>query len=111
MGIHGKQYGFVRDCLMGEDEYKGGSALRITHTPLGTFGRLPRDWHDRFYHDDPRTIVYSYATPIGWVSSDGRVVVPDERYSSTTSSHQSLVRAWLGRASGSDRSGLDKKED
>lgn len=39
--------------------------------------------------------VYSHATPIGWVLSDGSAVVPDVEYSNTTRAHQRLVREHL----------------
>jgi hypothetical protein len=39
-----------------------------------------------------RYVVYSYATPIAWVRENGEWVVPAEKYSATTSRHQSIVR-------------------
>lgn len=42
-------------------------------------------------------IVYSYGTPIGWVTSDNEVVIPDVTYSRTTSRHQNMVRLHLRR--------------
>jgi len=39
-----------------------------------------------------RYVVYSYATPIAWVRDNGEWVVPVEKYSATTSRHQSIVR-------------------
>jgi hypothetical protein len=39
-----------------------------------------------------RYVVYSYATPIAWVRDNGEWVVPAEKYSATTSRHQSIVR-------------------
>ena len=61
------------------------------------YGRLPRDWartlsarrHLITY------VVYSYQTPIAWHDSEAGWIVPDERYSITTSRHQSTVRAAL----------------
>lgn len=39
--------------------------------------------------------VLSYGTPIAWVTDDGTVTVPNERYSVTTSNHQSLCKVHL----------------
>lgn len=66
-----------------------------TNTPPASGGRLPREY------SVPATAVYvvfSYATPLGWVDADGTVTIPDERYSVTTSKQQGYVRAWLGAA-------------
>ena len=40
-------------------------------------------------------IVFSYNTPIAWVEEDGTVVVPDVKYSVTTSRQQGYCQAWL----------------
>jgi len=49
---------------------------------------------DRFKQDEMRIryVVKSYATPIAWKLEDGSWVVPAEKYSITTSRHQSVVR-------------------
>lgn len=44
----------------------------------------------------PVYVVYSYGTPIAWVTTDGMAAVPDLKYSVTTSKHQSLVLGALG---------------
>jgi len=44
---------------------------------------------------DVRFVVYSYATPIGWMLKDGTAVVPDVKYSVTTSKQQAYVAAWM----------------
>ena len=36
--------------------------------------------------------LYSYNTPIAWKRNDGTIIVPTERHSKTTSSHQSALR-------------------
>lgn len=52
-------------------------------------GRLPREHVDSFQR--ATYAVYSYATPIAWVT-DGAWAIPDVRYSVTTSRHQSAAR-------------------
>ena len=48
----------------------------------------------RFKEDEARIryVVKSYATPIAWRLDDGAWIVPEEKYSATTSRHQSRVR-------------------
>jgi hypothetical protein len=58
-------------------------------------GRMPSETRvpaDAIY------VVWSYGTPVAWVTADGTVTVPDHRYSVTTSKGQGYCRAWLGAA-------------
>jgi hypothetical protein len=60
-----------------------------------TFGHLPEAYHAEVR--DAEYVVYSYATPIAWLTVTGQRVVPDIGYSPTTSQHQYLVKnAWQG---------------
>lgn len=40
-------------------------------------------------------VVMSYATPIAWVTRDGAVVIPADRYSVTTTKQQGIVGTYL----------------
>lgn len=53
-------------------------------------GRLAGKDHDTFTQDAPsiRYVVESYATPIAWVTEDGRVHKVAQKFSVTTSKHQ-----------------------
>lgn len=62
------------------------------------WGRLPYEYRDSV--KIARTVVYSYSTPIAWVTEDGEIICPDLRYSVTTSNHQNLARAWLALETG-----------
>lgn len=42
-----------------------------------------------------RYTIYSYATPIAWVTADGKATVPEVFYSKTTSRQQNIVRQAL----------------
>jgi hypothetical protein len=54
-------------------------------------GRLPADWRNLF-QTGADYVVYSYRTPIAWHrAADDLWIVPDEKYSMTTSRHQSLI--------------------
>lgn len=44
----------------------------------------------------PLYVVYSYSTPIAWVTGFGEIEIPDHKYSVTTTHHQNMCRAWLG---------------
>lgn len=64
-------------------------------------GELPTVWREVLRVDRPDYVVTSYETPIAWhVANDGdgddeRWVIPDVRYSATTTRHQNLVRTAL----------------
>lgn len=67
--------------------------LRATYFNSFT-GRLPEDrvtGFNRATDADDFYAVYSYQTPIAWYAH-GTWVVPDVKYSPTTSRHQSIVR-------------------
>lgn len=70
--------------------FKGNSMRGTTrYEGLGRYRELINLPSDAIYY------VYSYSTPIAWVCADGEVVIPDVKYSSTTSRQQSLCRRWL----------------
>lgn len=58
-------------------------------------GQLPDCFRELFAHDRPSYVVYSYATPIAWVTDRGDVRIPETKYSVTTSKHQSYARQGL----------------
>jgi hypothetical protein len=60
----------------------------------GDAGRLDEEWATRYRKDKVTYTVYSYATPIAWLRSDGNWIVPTQKFSPTTSNHQGFVR-WL----------------
>ncbi len=62
---------------------------------LGNFGSLEADW-GRVIQARIELIdyfVYSYRTPIAWHDKECGWVIPNIRYSNTTSRHQSAIRA------------------
>ncbi|SEB60383.1 hypothetical protein [Streptomyces melanosporofaciens] len=84
--------------------------------PFGTYGafhavegyhlqfgnRLPPHWLEQYIEDgaDITYTVLSYRTPIAWVLRCGAVVIPDVKYSRTTSGHQELLHALSETAEG-----------
>lgn len=88
----------TREALMDREPFTTYGALRaeLGGSPWNT-GRLPEPWSAK-YADDARDnlityTVFSYSTPIGWVLTDGTVVVPPVKYSITTSGHQGMLYA------------------
>jgi hypothetical protein len=73
--------------------FKGSNLYGIVQPPLDFYepaiGRLPHNWINELKGSD--YIVYSYGTPIAWFKN-GEWLVPNLKYSQTTSRHQSLVR-------------------
>lgn len=64
----------------------------------GTTGRLPEPWWSKFVTRAKEAyVVYSYNTPIAWWDATTGWVIPDVKYSPTTSRHQSIVRLAVGR--------------
>jgi hypothetical protein len=59
-----------------------------------TLGSLPRQYHDIIPTAD--YVVYSYRTPIAWHTPDGWVM-PNEKYSVTTTRHQSRISTALSQ--------------
>lgn len=81
-------------------------AGNMSGRPVGPRDILPsRQWmsvdtHRQMQADAPTYLVFSRNTVIGWISQDGRAVVPDVNYSSSTGSHQSIARTGLTKALG-----------
>lgn len=66
----------------------------------GTTGRLPEPWRSKFLAAISASgtyVVLSYDTPIAWWDATTGWVIPDVKYSPTTSRHQSNVRLAVGR--------------
>ncbi len=78
------------DVLKNRQPFRTSGALS-GGAPTGSTGRLPADWRN-LYQTGADYVIYSYATPIAWHRpADNLWIVPDERYSVTTSRHQSLI--------------------
>lgn len=54
-------------------------------------GYLTDEEYSQLLSDEPSYIVYSYETPIAWVTPSGAHVI-DRFFSKTTSAHQELAR-------------------
>ena len=58
-------------------------------------GRLPEDARAALRSAEVGYVIYSYITPIAWETAEGEFVIPQVKYSATTSRHQSLVQSAL----------------
>lgn len=80
---------------------------------LSQLGQLPDEWRAKWRQDKGEIdyVIYSYETPIAWRVSDTwygnhgqthshRWVMPNVKYSLTTSKHQGKVRTALSQISG-----------
>lgn len=65
---------------------------KVTGERLNRIGR-----GNSFPGGNYRYVIYSYATPIAAVTDKNVLVMPDEKYSVTTSKHQYLVRPLVGQ--------------
>lgn len=82
--------------------WKYTGALRgrtVNGTEWIGFGILPEEWKDAFRVKGLEYVIYSYETPIAW-RTNGSWVVPNVKYSVTTSKHQGKVRTALSQING-----------
>lgn len=97
--LHGKGRSELNRALRDRLPFRTSGALSADVTPYGYpgSGRLSGVYLDTYREDAPsiRYVVRSYDTPIAWVTEDGSVTKIGQKFSVTTSRHQSAVRAWL----------------
>jgi hypothetical protein len=94
MATHGATRERVIEALRATRPFKTSGSLRGVEGTGGT-GLLAADHQERYRVDRPVYTVYSYDTPIAWVTRSGLVRVPDVNYSVTTSAQQNLCRVYL----------------
>jgi hypothetical protein len=84
----------VQERLLDREEFIG-SNFRGTRTAPWSTGRMPSPWEEQYKASyDLGSITYtvvSYNTPIAWVLDTGVVVIPDVKYSISTTRHQSYL--------------------
>lgn len=98
-GIRGDGYARLEYALSNRLPFTTGGALRGDYHTADTvsrwdLGRLNDDEANRFMIDHLAGIAYvvwSYGTPIAWVRDDGTVYRVSQRFSVTTSRHQSTL--------------------
>lgn len=94
----------AREALARREPFHTYGAFRAVDGYSLPFGNwLPSCWQER-YRADGDEITYtvlSYQTPIAWVLRSGEVVIPDVKYSRTTTGHQGLLYALRQPSDGS----------
>jgi hypothetical protein len=93
----------LQDILTGSPEEFDASNMYGRNVKVGMLsdlGRLPDEWRAVWHNDKDNTVyaIWSYLTPIAWRTyRNGRAVwiIPDVRYSVTTTKHQNKVRVAL----------------
>ena len=95
MAIHGKTRDKVTDALRNREPFRNSTGSFQGIEGAKDIGRLAGDDLETFLDDDVTYTVYSYSTPIAWVTRSGLVRIPATKYSRTTSQHQSVVRICL----------------
>jgi hypothetical protein len=87
------------------------SGRRMNVGRRSVLGQLPDEWRAVWHNQEIDYVIYSYGTPIAWRTREAhygnngltyshRWVVPDVRYSVTTSKHQGKVRTALSQITG-----------
>lgn len=89
----------IHKLVSRHEEFRIGniSAIRYNAGDSPSTGILPQHLTDQLkgaLTDNDVYIVYSYATPIGWVRLDGNDnwFIPDVKYSVSTTHHQTLLK-------------------
>lgn len=92
----------LKDILVGtpEDFNSLSDSLKGYADTSPMWGKLPEEWITRMRNDKVTYVIYSYNTPIAWKNAKGEWVVPNVRYSVTTSKHQGKVQTALSQISG-----------
>lgn len=97
MALKGKGKRMIQAaCDKGEPIIGHGSlaARYMQGAPFGGWGRLPQEEQDILNQDIARDgqcfVVWSYSTPIGWLSRMGWRI-PEVKYSVTTTNHQNVL--------------------
>lgn len=102
MATHGAAREDTIRCLRSLTPFNRSSfAMTGMEGATTEMGRLDPEHREQYNKDATNNgIVYtvkSYATPIAWVTRSGQVRIPSQGYSTTTSHHQSLCRAYLNQ--------------
>jgi hypothetical protein len=102
MAIHGKNRDKITEAIRARRDFR---IANMSGTRIGS--RYPVQGGELNHHPAERArldtgidrgeityVIYSFATPIGWVE-DGAGYVPDVRYTITTTHHQNVARVAL----------------
>lgn len=79
-----------------------GYSMSAVQGAVTHFGKMDAEDIEAYqYHARVNDVMYtvlSYATPIAWVLRNGMVVIPDTKYSVTTTNQQNLCKVYLAKS-------------
>lgn len=85
----------VANAIRNHEDFKTSGSFWGTTSITAHFGRMPQEWTKKFHEAlalaQVTYVVNSHSTPIAWVA-DGQWVIPDVKYSGTTSTQQNVIR-------------------
>lgn len=99
MAIHANR-DKVQSAIASREDFKNGASLYGKSVDDHGSGRMYPDSREAFYADLTAArakglktyVVASYGTPIGWHVEGTGWNIPDDKYSATTTNHQSNLR-------------------
>lgn len=102
MPTHGRARDLTIAALRDLKPFKrSGYSMSGVEGAVSDTGRLPKEHADAYNAAaKDNSLLYtvkSYATPIAWVLRDGAVVVPNVKYSNTTTNQQNLCAVYLNK--------------
>lgn len=100
MATHGRARELTISALSNRKAFKrSGFAMQGVEGAVSGTGRMPAGSANMYRAnaevDMVAYTVVSYGTPIAWVTREGMVIIPDAKYSVTTTHHQNLCRVYL----------------
>jgi hypothetical protein len=88
-------YSQIETAIHYEHAFDGSSASARVDPFLVDGGRLDQNEWEKLKAADVRYVVFSYPTPVGWITTDGKRYVVQQSFSRTTNRIQAILRrAW-----------------
>lgn len=72
------------------------SGRRVGNMEPYSTGEMTQAERTKYLKDRPTYVIWSYGTPIAWVSADNRKVVTGHKYSGATSQHVNIIKRAFG---------------
>lgn len=100
MPTHGRARQLTINALESRTPFsRPGYSMRGVEGAVSNTGRMPKEAAEDYKaYAAAENILYtvtSYSTPIAWVTQNEKVIIPEVKYSQTTTQQQSLCRVYL----------------
>lgn len=100
MPTHGRARQLTIDALQTRTPFaRKGYSMQGVEGAVSSTGRMPSGsagmYRANAEADMIAYTVLSYSTPIAWVTREGTVIIPETKYSQTTTQQQSLCHVYL----------------